>query len=84
MGHCLILSPTEGFCWARTAERQASRLRNRYLQAILSQDVGFFDTIGGASITSQVVSTISTDTQTIQGVLSDKVQLNNSNSNTLH
>ncbi|KAK2974677.1 hypothetical protein RJ640_030285 [Escallonia rubra] len=66
-------SKTEGFCWARTAERQASRLRSKYLQAVLWQDVGFFDTTGGASVTSQVVSSISTDTLTIQGVLSEKM-----------
>ncbi|CAK9158588.1 unnamed protein product [Ilex paraguariensis] len=66
-------SPTEGFCWARTAERQTSQLRTRYLQAVLRQEVGFFDTIHGASITSQVVSAISTDTLVIQGVLSEKI-----------
>ncbi|KAH9290780.1 hypothetical protein KI387_034897, partial [Taxus chinensis] len=34
----------EGFCWARTGERQASRMRRKYLKAVLRQDVGFFDT----------------------------------------
>ncbi|XP_059638895.1 ABC transporter B family member 15-like [Cornus florida] len=63
----------EGFCWARTAERQTSRLRIKYLQAVLRQDVGFFDTVHGASMTSQVVSSISTDMLTIQGVLSEKI-----------
>ncbi|KAL3537332.1 hypothetical protein ACH5RR_000698 [Cinchona calisaya] len=63
----------EGFCWARTAERQTSRLRTRYLQAVLRQDVGFFDTVDGKSMTSQVVLSISTDTLTIQGVISEKI-----------
>ncbi|KAG6769390.1 hypothetical protein POTOM_025021 [Populus tomentosa] len=63
----------EGFCWARTAERQTFRIRRRYLQAVLWQDVGFFDTNHGASIASQVVSSISTDTLTIQGVLTEKI-----------
>ncbi|KAK3221254.1 hypothetical protein Dsin_008279 [Dipteronia sinensis] len=63
----------EGFCWARTAERQTLRLRRRYLGAVLRQDVGFFDTNHGASMTSQVVSSISTDTLTIQGVLTEKI-----------
>ncbi|KAJ6913020.1 ABC transporter B family member 15 [Populus alba x Populus x berolinensis] len=36
-------------------------------------DVGFFDTNHGASIASQVVSSISTDTLTIQGVLTEKI-----------
>ncbi|TXG61115.1 hypothetical protein EZV62_012478 [Acer yangbiense] len=63
----------EGFCWARTAERQTLRLRRRYLGAVLRQDVGFFDTNHGVSMTSQVVSSISTDTLTIQGVLTEKI-----------
>ncbi|CBI14902.3 unnamed protein product, partial [Vitis vinifera] len=63
----------EGFCWARTAERQTSRLRRKYLQAVLRQDVGFFERTHGASMTSQVVSSISTDILVIQGVLSEKL-----------
>ncbi|GMP33970.1 hypothetical protein CsSME_00007054 [Camellia sinensis var. sinensis] len=63
----------EGFCWARTAERQTSRLRTRYLQAVLRQEVGFFDTFQGASMTSQVVTSITTGTLVIQGVLSEKI-----------
>ncbi|KAH0734379.1 hypothetical protein KY285_010086 [Solanum tuberosum] len=31
----------EGFCWTRTAKRKVSRLRIRYLKAVLRQDVGF-------------------------------------------
>ncbi|KAM7480105.1 hypothetical protein LguiA_028318 [Lonicera macranthoides] len=65
----------EGLCWAQTAERQTSRLRTRYLHTVMRQDIGFFDTTHGhgASITSQVVTSISTDTLTIQGVLSEKI-----------
>ncbi|KAL6634178.1 hypothetical protein ACP70R_026849 [Stipagrostis hirtigluma subsp. patula] len=32
----------EGYCWSRTAERQASRMRVRYLRAVLRQDVEYF------------------------------------------
>ncbi|KAF8390545.1 hypothetical protein HHK36_025072 [Tetracentron sinense] len=64
---------TEGLCWARTAERQTSRVRRKYLQAVLQKDVSFFDKRHGASMTSQVVSSISTDTLTIQSVLSEKI-----------
>ncbi|KAF8008932.1 hypothetical protein BT93_J0049 [Corymbia citriodora subsp. variegata] len=63
----------EGFCWARTAERQIFRLRQQYLQAVLRQEVGFFDQTRGAPMTSQVVSRISVDTLTIQGVLTEKI-----------
>lgn len=43
------------------------------MEAVLRQDVGYFDTVHGASMTSRVVLSISTDTLTIQGVLSEKV-----------
>ncbi|CAI9097355.1 OLC1v1033757C1 [Oldenlandia corymbosa var. corymbosa] len=63
----------EGFCWARAGERLTSRLRTKYLEAVLRQDVGFFEIVQETSITSQVVSSISTDSLTIQGVLSEKI-----------
>lgn len=68
-----LLALIEGLCWARTAERQTYRLRRKYLHAVLRQDVGFFDKIHGASMTSQVVSGISTDSLTIQAVFTEKV-----------
>eukprot|EP01018_Ginkgo_biloba_P022709 Gb_36503 [translate_table: standard] len=64
-------SIAEAFCWTRTGERQASRMRMRYLKDVLRQDVGFFD-IQGTS-TSQVVNTVSNDILLIQDVLSEKV-----------
>jgi len=67
-------STTEGICWTRTAERQASRMRMEYLKSVLRQEVGFFDTqTGGTSTTYQVVSLISSDANTIQVVLCEKV-----------
>ncbi|PIA30334.1 hypothetical protein AQUCO_05600043v1 [Aquilegia coerulea] len=63
----------EGLCWARTSERQTSRLRRKYLRAVIRQDAGFLDTMKGTSTTYQTVSCISTDTLTIQSVLSEKV-----------
>ncbi|GLJ36676.1 hypothetical protein SUGI_0737940 [Cryptomeria japonica] len=61
----------EAFCWTRTGERQASRLRMKFLKAVLRQDVGFFDT--QATTTSQIVTSISNDTLVIQDVFSEKV-----------
>lgn len=69
----LVSNVAEGFCWARTAERQASRLRSRYLQAVLKQDVGYFDQSEEGSVTSQVVLSVSAHTLLIQEVLSEKV-----------
>ncbi|KAK6924749.1 ABC transporter-like, ATP-binding domain [Dillenia turbinata] len=63
----------EGWCWARTAERQVTCLRKRYLQAVLRQNAGFYDTSHGTPMTSEVVTSISTDTQTIQGILGEKM-----------
>jgi len=49
-------------------------MRMEYLKSVLRQDVGFFDTqTGGSSTTYQVVSLISSDANTIQVVLSEKV-----------
>ncbi|XP_031492846.1 putative multidrug resistance protein [Nymphaea colorata] len=61
----------EGFCWTRTGERQASRMRARYLRAILRQDVGYFDL--KVSSTSEVVNNVSSDSLVIQDVISEKV-----------
>ncbi|KAJ9551420.1 hypothetical protein OSB04_015465 [Centaurea solstitialis] len=64
----------EGLCWARTAERQASRMRLEYLKSVLKQDVGFFDTQeAGSSTTYQVVSTISADSNSIQITIGEKI-----------
>ncbi|CAJ2650454.1 unnamed protein product [Trifolium pratense] len=64
----------EGICWTRTAERQASRMRMEYLKSVLRQEVGFFDTqTAGSSTTYQVVSLISSDANTVQSALSEKI-----------
>ncbi|KAH9291389.1 hypothetical protein KI387_043418 [Taxus chinensis] len=61
----------EAFCWTRTGERQASRMRRNYLMAVLRQEVAFFETTG--INTAEVVNSISNDTLIIQDVLSEKV-----------
>ncbi|XP_065877798.1 ABC transporter B family member 15-like [Euphorbia lathyris] len=61
----------EGFCWTRTGERQASRMRARYLKAVLRQDVGYFDL--HVTSTSEVITSVSNDSLIIQDVLSEKV-----------
>ncbi|XP_072060810.1 ABC transporter B family member 17 isoform X6 [Arachis hypogaea] len=63
----------EGMCWARTAERQASRMKMEYLKSVLRQEIGFFDSqTAGTSTTYQVVSLISSDANTIQVALCEK------------
>ena len=64
----------EGLCWARTAERQTSRMRLEYLKSVLKQDVAFFDTQeAGSSTTYEVVSTITADSNAIQVTIGEKV-----------
>ncbi|CAK9179149.1 unnamed protein product [Ilex paraguariensis] len=61
----------EGYCWTRTAERQASRVRARYLKAVLRQDVGYFDL--HVTSTAEIIASVSSDSLVIQDVISEKV-----------
>lgn len=61
----------EGYCWTRTGERQAARVRVKYLKAVLRQDIEYFDL--HVSATADVITTISKDSLIIQDVLSEKV-----------
>lgn len=58
-------------CWMYTGERQASTLRKKYLEAVLRQDVGFFDT---DARTGDIVFSVSTDTLLVQDAISEKVR----------
>ncbi|KAI3748057.1 hypothetical protein L6452_10888 [Arctium lappa] len=61
----------EGYCWARTAERQASRLRSTYLKAVLRQEVAYFDL--NVTSTAEIITSVSSDSLLIQEVISEKV-----------
>ncbi|KAL6196374.1 hypothetical protein ACLB2K_031989 [Fragaria x ananassa] len=64
----------EGLCWARTAERQTSRMRMKYLSSVLKQEVSFFDTqTAGSSTTFQVIAIISSDANAVQVALCEKI-----------
>ncbi|KAJ6290324.1 hypothetical protein OIU78_026115 [Salix suchowensis] len=62
---------TEGYCWTRTGERQATRMRTRYLKAVLRQEVGYFDL--HVSSTAEIITGVSNDSFVIQDVLSEKM-----------
>ncbi|WVZ77543.1 hypothetical protein U9M48_025401 [Paspalum notatum var. saurae] len=66
-----VMAFLEGYCWSRTAERQASRMRERYLRAVLRQDVEYFDLKVGS--TSEVITSVSNDSLVVQDVLGEKV-----------
>lgn len=53
-----------------TGQRQSGKMRARYLQALLRQDVGYFDT---DSRTGDAVNTMATDTLAVQDAISEKV-----------
>ncbi|KAF9595279.1 hypothetical protein IFM89_038414, partial [Coptis chinensis] len=57
-------------CWMYTGERQVSTLRKKYLEAVLKQDVGFYDT---DARTGDIVFSVSTDTLLVQDAISEKV-----------
>lgn len=64
-----------------TGERQAGALRRKYLEAVLKQDVGFFDT---DARTGDIVFSVSTDTLLVQDAISEKVSLLSSSSSSFH
>ncbi|KAK4261777.1 hypothetical protein QN277_004731 [Acacia crassicarpa] len=65
-----ISSYAEIACWMYTGERKVSTLRKKYLEAVLIQDVGFFDI---DARTGDIVFSVSTDTRLVQDAISEKV-----------
>ncbi|KAJ3677350.1 hypothetical protein LUZ60_003074 [Juncus effusus] len=65
-----VSSYAEIACWMYTGERQVIALRKRYLEAVLRQDVGFFDT---DARTGDIVFGVSTDTLLVQDAIGEKV-----------
>lgn len=53
-----------------TGERQAARIRGLYLEAILRQDIAFFDK---ETNTGEVIGRMSGDTVLIQDAMGEKV-----------
>ena len=42
------------FVWGYTGEVSAKRLRERYLQSVLRQDIAFFDKVGAGEVTTRI------------------------------
>ncbi|KAH9936165.1 P-loop containing nucleoside triphosphate hydrolase protein [Fomitopsis serialis] len=57
--------------WVYTAEVNAKRIRERYLQAVLRQDIAYFDDVGAG----EVATRIQTDTHLVQQGISEKVAI---------
>jgi ATP-binding cassette subfamily B (MDR/TAP) protein 1 len=58
-------------CWMWTGERQSTKMRIKYLEAALNQDIQFFDT---EVRTSDVVFAINSDAVMVQDAISEKVK----------
>lgn len=52
------------YIWVYTGEVNAKRIRERYLQAVLRQDIAFFDNVGAG----EVATRIQTDTRTLSSL----------------
>ncbi|XP_076895263.1 ABC transporter B family member 1-like [Bidens hawaiensis] len=57
-------------CWMWTGERQSTKMRIKYLESALSQDIEYFDT---EVRTSDVVFAINTDAVIVQDAISEKL-----------
>ncbi|GJN17985.1 hypothetical protein PR202_gb05096 [Eleusine coracana subsp. coracana] len=64
-----IVSKVEVSCWTIAGERQSASIRSLYLNAVLRQDIAFFDT---ELTTGQAVSRMSSDTLLIRDALGEK------------
>ncbi|KAH6917878.1 multidrug resistance protein 1 [Coprinopsis sp. MPI-PUGE-AT-0042] len=59
------------YVWVYTGEVGTKRLREKYLQAILRQDIAYFDNVGAG----EVATRIQTDTHLVQQATSEKVAM---------
>lgn len=66
---CLVYTSTVLFIY--TGEHITSKVRDRYLKAILRQNIGFFDKLGAGEVTTRITA----DTNLIQEAISEKVGL---------
>ncbi|OAX43170.1 P-loop containing nucleoside triphosphate hydrolase protein [Rhizopogon vinicolor AM-OR11-026] len=57
------------YTWVYTSEINAKRIREKYLQAVLRQEISYFDNIGAG----EVATRIQTDTHLVQLGISEKV-----------
>ncbi|KAF8833253.1 hypothetical protein BDN67DRAFT_1017770 [Paxillus ammoniavirescens] len=57
--------------WVYTGEVNSKRIREKYIQAVLRQDIAYFDNVGAG----EVATRIQTDTHLVQQGISEKVAL---------
>ena len=57
--------------WVYTGERLTRQIRERYLRAVLRQNIAYFDKLGAGEITTRITS----DTHLIKDGISDKAAI---------
>lgn len=65
-----MMGQAEVGCWMYTGERQAVQIRIRYLKALLSQKMAFFDKELGSD---EIIGRLSKDMLLIHGAIGEKV-----------
>ncbi|KAF8133779.1 ste6-like protein [Boletus edulis] len=67
----LVCTFTYTVIWVYTGEVNAKRIRERYLQSVLRQNIAYFDSVGAG----EVATRIQTDTHLVQQGISEKVPI---------
>jgi ABC-type multidrug transport system fused ATPase/permease subunit len=49
-----VVSTLSTGCWGITGERQAQRFREKYVNAVLSQEIGWFDAVGANQLATRL------------------------------
>ncbi|PFH54100.1 hypothetical protein AMATHDRAFT_186925 [Amanita thiersii Skay4041] len=66
-----VCTYTYMYIWVHTGEVNSKRIREKYLRAVLRQDIAYFDKVGPG----EVATRIQTDTHLVQQGISEKVAL---------
>lgn len=61
-------------CWSAAGERQAQKLREKYVRSILSQEIGWFDVNGAAELSTKVAEYTGKVQDGISRKVSDLIQ----------
>ena len=56
IGNWIVLTIATG-CWGLTGERQAQKFTDKYVSAVLAQEIGWFDTVGASQLATKLADT---------------------------
>ncbi len=46
------------YCWTAAGERQTQKFREQYVRAVLSQEIGWFDTCGASELSTKLAEIV--------------------------